>query len=178
LQQKQSTATKAAVDCLHFDGTQLHRFMKSIKILSSMLLMLSISLSGLQAQPACSLRPTTKFPGGSAAEQMAAYKFNFKHAVEVGNVQYSEIHRQKLVAFMDRVVVKARSEASMPVASAQPTDSLASIGPSLMAQAIRQAEIKGIIAAISIVDLSGIAIAKEKLCLVDEFEALMQNTIR
>jgi hypothetical protein len=138
----------------------------------SLIALFSVLFSGLQAQSSCSVKPATVRPYGSGQAQMAAYKINFSNALHAGSVQYSEIHRLKLIEFMERVLQKIPYQAALAQG-----DSLEDNQRTPAENLARQREILDSLKPLHIVNAATIATAKEKLCLVDEFEAIMRKTL-
>ncbi len=147
--------------------------MRSLLLFFSFVALMGLSAPALQAQAACGPRPIAVIPKGTGAEQMAAHKLNFTNAVIAESVHYAETHRTKLVSFMERVIQKdagadatSTSEASLAPAKPPVTQTPAT-------GVDRQKEIIAVFKGLKIQDAAGITIAKSKLGLIDEFEAIM-----
>lgn len=143
--------------------------MRFFIILISFAAILGLGAEALRAQAACAPRPIAVIPKGSGAEQMAAHKLNFTNAVVAENVHYAETHRTKLVSFMERVIQKDAG----PAAATSPAPAVAQQPANPATGLDRQKEIIAVFKSLKIQDATGIASAKSKLGLVDEFETIM-----
>lgn len=98
---------------------------------------------------------------------MEAYRVNFTAAVEQGNLQMAQAHRTKLVSYMDHQIRNASgSNAAQPI-----TEKINWSASDLK----RQQEIADEIRSLNLSDAEGLAIAREKLPLVSEFEQTLNK---
>lgn len=154
----------------------LHDMKRTLLTISLFTLLLATS-GNLQAQAACAPRPIATSPSGSGVAQMAAYKTNFTNAVNAGNSRYAEMHRQKLVSFMERDVLKSTSATAVASTASLPDAADPLKVKSAAEDLARQKAIIASLKTLSITDANSLASAKSKLGMLDEFEKIMQKKV-
>jgi hypothetical protein len=154
----------------------LHDMKRTLLTISMFTLLVAMS-SNLQAQAACAPRPISTSPSGSGVAQMATYKTNFSNAVIAGNARYAEMHRQKLVSFMERDVLKSTSTTAVASAAGLPDAADPLKVKSATEDLARQKAIIASLKTMSITDANSLASAKSKLGMLDEFEQIMQKKV-
>ncbi len=139
---------------------------------------MALAASGVHAQAACGARPLMTRPSGSAFSQFGSYRSNFEHAVNDGNARYAEMHRMKLVSFLEREVLRvspAKVGAADATTTAGPNPSTETAEKSKEAEAdvARKQAIVATFRDMKILDAEGLAQAKSKLGLLAEYEKIM-----